>query len=58
MYKPPFIFINDFLKSYNKYKICKYNKKKFLECMNDMLNDKNINCNQYYEKLIKYNCII
>ncbi len=58
MNKPPFIKINDFLKSYNKYKLCKYNKKKFIDCMNNyIIKDKYEDCNEYYEELIKYKCI-
>ena len=54
----PHIFLNDILKSYNKYKLCKFNKKKFIECMNNyIINDKYEDCNKFYKNIIKYKCL-
>ena len=53
---PPYIFVNDILKSYHTYLICKDNKHKFIICMNNYINGKSdFNCNEIYE-IIKYKC--
>jgi hypothetical protein len=54
---PPYIFIKELLDSYNKYKICNENKKKFIECMNNyVIYNKHTDCTEYYDNIIKYNC--
>jgi hypothetical protein len=54
----PHIFLNDILKSYHTYLICKDYKQKFIECMNNyIINDKYEDCNKFYENILKYKCL-
>ena len=53
----PYVFIKDFIKIYENYKICKENKKKLLECLdNYIMGNDNNNCNNYFKILNKNNC--
>lgn len=35
----PYVFTNDIIKCYKRYLICKENKLKFIECINNNLNN-------------------
>ena len=57
MISPPCIFVNDILKSYHTYLICKDYKKKFIDCINNYISkDANENCNELFEVIKKYKC--
>ena len=50
--------LNDFIKQYERYKICKENKNNLLKCLNEYIIHENMqNCEIYFNKLIKYKCI-
>ena len=57
MITPPYIFVNDVLKSYHKYLICKDYKQKFITCMNNYINGETYeNCNEFFDVIKKYKC--
>jgi len=54
----PYIFLKDISNSYNKYKLCEFYKKKFIECINHyIIKDKYEDCNKYYKNILKYKCL-
>ena len=53
----PYVFTNDIIKCYKRYLICKENKLKFIECINNNLNNKdNLKCKEFFDIIKKYKC--
>lgn len=54
---PPYVFVKEICNSYHNYKLCKENKKKLVNCLNNyILYNKEQDCNKYFNILIKCKC--